>query len=250
MNNSGERKKIRLQKFFSQCGVASRRQTEAMIAAARIAVNGEVVCDYGRRIDPAVDTVTLDGEMVKHEGYGYVLLHKPKQVITTRSDTHGRKTVMELLPEKYQSFFPVGRLDYDTTGLLLLTNDGDFADTLLHPRYQIPRVYHATVVGQVQKATMAKIEKGFYLEDGFVSAKVSRLKSEQSHESRLELELTIGRKRIVRRMMAALDHKVLALKRISHGPFALKKLPYGSYRVLREEEVVEAKALCSQQHEP
>lgn len=225
--------KIRLQKFLAQCGLASRRKAEEIIAAGRVKVNGVLVTEFGVKIDPSSDTITVDGKRLQTEAMGVLIFHKPENVITTRSDTHNRKTVTDFFPEELKTYFPVGRLDRNTTGLLILTNDGDLADMLLHPRYQVPRTYIAEVEGILSEATISKIQSGFKIEDGPVQAAVKCL-HQKKNSTLVELTLHIGRKRVVRRMMGALGHPVLSLKRTVHGPFYLGDLPVGAYFVFPE----------------
>ncbi len=225
---------IRLQKYLAQCGVASRRKAEEYILAGRVRVNGKIVNEVGTKVS-AGDKVEFDGQEVATEVFGVVLLYKPLDVITTRSDTHDRATIMDLLPPEYQTYFPVGRLDQDTTGLVIMTNDGELADLLMHPRHEIDRVYIATVKYQFSAVAIGKIAQGFELEDGFVQGKVKLLASD-SRSSRLEITLRVGRKHIVRRMCTHLGHPVTELVRIQHGPFNLSGMREGEYRVVGNNE--------------
>ena len=238
--------KIRLQKFLAQCGIASRRKAEDFSAAGRVTVNKQKITEFGVKIDPVADRICVDGKRVTVEEQGVLIFNKPPSVITTRLDTHGRKTVVDYMPEEFSTYFPVGRLDRDTTGLLIMTNDGELADLMLHPRYEIPRTYVAEVDGHLAAETLEKIEAGFSLEDGPVRANVKVL-NQKTKATLVELTLHIGRKRIVRRMMKALGHPVLKLKRTVHGPFFLGNLPEGELLVFPDSKYEKLKEKIQQQ---
>ena len=216
----------RLQKFIAQCGVTSRRKAEELIQQGRVEVNGHMVIELGSKVDPIKDKVKVDGERIKTGKPGVLLMNKPEKVISTMSDPEGRRTVKHLLPRGFESFFPVGRLDWESTGLMIFTNDGELADRMLHPRFQCPRTYHIRVKGHVTKETLAKIREGVVLEDGLISAKAKFLPSE-GKGTWLELQLTEGRNRIVRRLMDKLRHPVVKLRRVKYGPFSLGRMKPG-----------------------
>src|SRR5687768_3837288 len=157
---------IRLQKFLANAGIASRRKAEDLITAGRVSVNGEVITELGTRVDPAVDRIELDGEVVQPAAPVWIALYKPPRYLTSRGDPQGRRTVYELLPQEFRGLFYVGRLDYDTEGLVLMTNDGDGAQRLQHPRFEQERVYEAVVQGAISDATIARLLDGVVLEDG------------------------------------------------------------------------------------
>jgi len=235
----------RLARFLAHAGVASRRHAEDLIAAGRVQVNGAIVTAQGTRIDPSTDTVTVDGKPVAAAArIVYVLLHKPTGYITTASDPRGRPTVLALLPEELRALriYPVGRLDIDTSGLLLLTNDGDFAQRIAHPRYAQEKVYHALVQGNPSEETLEQLRRGvdFREDDGRMHrsapAKVQRLRR-AGDTCWLALSIHEGRKRQVRRMLAAVGYPVLELRRVSIGPVSLNDLPAGQWRHLTDEEV-------------
>lgn len=234
----------RLARFLAHAGIASRRHAEELIAAGRVQVNGATVTAQGTRIDPAVDTVTVDGKpVVANSRLVYIMLHKPTGYITTASDPHGRPTVLALLPEDLRTLrvYPVGRLDIDTSGLLLLTNDGEFAQRIAHPRYAQEKVYHALVQGNPSEETLEQLRRSieFKEDDGRVHrsapAKAQRLRR-AGNNCWLSLAIHEGRKRQVRRMLASVNHPVLELRRVSIGPVSLGDLPMGKWRYLTDEE--------------
>lgn len=229
---------VRLQKYLARCGVASRRGSEALITAGRVSVNGSVVTELGTKVVPGVDEVTLDGAPVVSPDETVVLmLNKPAGFLSAMSDSHGGSCVSELVPtEEYPGLFPVGRLDKDTTGLLLFTNDGELGNALIHPRHHVPKTYRAWVKGTVGLKALASLREGVVLDDGITQpAKVGVL--ERSND-RTILELTIyeGRNRQIRRMGAAVNHPVERLERIALGPVKLGSLKCGAWRLLDDEE--------------
>lgn len=208
-----------------------------MILDGRVRVNGQVVTELGRRVSPEVDLIEVDGRVLEsREHFVYYVLHKPIGVVTTVRDPQGRPTVIELVPVR-ERIYPVGRLDQDTTGVLLLTNDGDLAYRLTHPRYGVQKRYRALVRGVVSEGTLQDLARGVFLEDGVTApAKVQRMRQE---ENRTELELTIheGRNRQVRRMLGVVGHPVISLRRLAFGPIGLGSLLPGQYRALSTQEV-------------
>ncbi len=235
----------RLARFLARAGVASRRRAEDLMAAGRVQVNGVTVTTQGTRIDPSSDIVTVDGSPVAAAArFVYVMLHKPTGYITTASDPRGRPTVLALLSDELLRLrlYPIGRLDIDTSGLLLLTNDGDFAQHIAHPRYAQEKVYHALVRGSPSEETLEQVRRGveFREDDGrayrSAPARVQRLRREGGN-CWLSLAIHEGRKRQVRRMMASVGHPVLELRRVSIGPVSLADLPAGKWRYLTDEEV-------------
>jgi 23S rRNA pseudouridine2605 synthase len=226
---SGER----LQKVLAACGYGSRRACEELIAAGRVTVNGEVA-ELGRRVDPAVDHIEVDGAPVAaRPGLVHYLLNKPRGVVTTAKDTHGRPTVVELVPSTPR-VFPVGRLDADTEGLLLLTNDGELAHRIMHPRHGVEKEYLATVAGgPVSAGALRRLREGVELEDGITApAKVS-----QPSPGVLRITIHEGRKRQVRRMCEAVGHPVTRLVRTRIGPLTDRRLRPGAWRPLTPAEV-------------
>ena len=227
----------RLQKILSARGVASRRRAEEMIAAGRVTCNGRV-CVLGDSADPDVDTILIDGKALPEaKNRIYIMLHKPRGYVTTLSDEKGRKNAAQLVADCGQRVYPVGRLDMDSEGLLLFTNDGDFANHLMHPKHEVKKVYRVTVTGFTEEA-MAALEKPIVL-DGYKIRKpdVSELRSGADGKAELLVTIHEGRNRQVRRMCAAAGMDVVRLVRIAEGPVQLAKLPLGKWRHLTEAEV-------------
>jgi 23S rRNA pseudouridine2605 synthase len=226
----------RLQKVMAAAGVASRRASEDLIAAGRVTINGEVA-ELGAKCDPAVDVVELDGERVNVDpDRVYVMLNKPRGVVSTAEDPQGRPTVVELI-NLPQRLFPVGRLDQDTEGLLLLTNDGELTHRLLHPSFEVERVYVALVPGPVRKRALAQLREGVELEDGIARATRVRVLEEERSKALVELVMTEGKKREVRRMFGALGLTVERLARVAYGGVELGELRQGKWRFLTHAEI-------------
>jgi 23S rRNA pseudouridine2605 synthase len=222
---------VRLAKYLAHSGVASRRAAEDLIRAGRVQVGGELVTDPARDVDER-SGVAVDGEPVLPEPLEVHMLNKPAGVVSTARDTHGRATVTQLVPSG-RRLYPVGRLDVDTTGLILLTNDGELANRLLHPRHEVPRTYRARVRGRPDDAALRRLRQGVALDDGPTApAKVRRVSA-----SVLEITLHEGRKRQVRRMLEAVGHPVVELERIAFGPLRLRGLEPGRHRRLTAAEI-------------
>lgn len=227
----------RLQKFIARAGVASRRRAEMLIVSGRVRVNGRPATVLGTRVRPEVDEVRVDGVRVRPGPVRWVMLNKPPGFLTTRRDDRGRDTVYDLLPESLRGLVHVGRLDRATEGLLLLTNDGEAANTLAHPRYRVEREYRAWVAGLPSRDVLRRLVSGVKLEDGLARARRARVLERGSPRSVLELVLTEGRKREVRRMCRAVHHPVQRLERVRFGPVELAGLGRGEWRDLTEAEV-------------
>lgn len=227
----------RLQKIISAAGITSRRASEEMILAGRVTVNGQVVTELGSKADPTKDLIALDGQPVKPaETFYYVLLHKPAGYVTSLKDPQGRQLVTELVKDIGERLFPVGRLDYNSEGLLLLTNDGAWANRLMHPRHQVDKEYHVRVRGKIDPQQIKKLADGVELEDGPTGATTVRLlKNDQSNDW-LSVTIREGRNRQVRRMCAAVGLFVVRLRRIRYGNLTLGGLQPGEYRLLSKEE--------------
>lgn len=241
----GNRTPMRVQKYISQAGVASRRQAEVMLGQGRIAINGERVTSPGARVVPGSDTVSLDGRVVHPAPRRWVVFHKPAGVLCTRADPHGGKTVYDLLPEWAGGLRYVGRLDRDTSGLLLLTNEGDLAARLAHPSGRVEREYLAGVAGKVTAAALRRLKRGVELEDGPARPKRVRRVELGEDEWGVRLVLTEGRKREVRRMLKAVGHPVRTLVRTRFGPFRLGALKPGSWRPAHPSELAGARSVAA-----
>jgi 23S rRNA pseudouridine2605 synthase len=229
----------RLQKIMAQAGVASRRKCEEFILAGRVKVNGIVVRELGFKADPLNDEIEVDGKIIARERPVYFLLNKPIGYITSVTDPQGRKTVLDLMNRVQERIYPVGRLDYDTSGLLLLTNDGEFANHIMHPRHELDKVYEAVVKGRMEERALARLRQGVMLEDGMTApAEAVRLRyQEKEGTSVIQLTIHEGRNRQVRRMCEAVGHPVVKLKRIRLAFLTLDGVPEGKYRPLTGEEV-------------
>jgi 23S rRNA pseudouridine2605 synthase len=231
----------RLQKILSEMGIASRRKAEELILEGRITVNGQVAT-LGMKADPGRDHLKLDGKLLfRPEPKVYIMFNKPKSVVTTLHDPEGRPTVKDFLKKVKYRVFPVGRLDYDSEGLLLLTNDGDFAQSLLHPSKKIFKTYLVKVKGEPDEVKIDKLRKGIKLIEGVTApAKIKRLRETESN-TWFEMTIYEGRKRQIRRMFMEIRHPVLKLKRIKIGGLSLGDLEPGAYRFLTAEEIERAK---------
>lgn len=227
----------RLQKYLSRLGLASRRQAEEWIRAGRVSVNGQVVTELGTKVDEARDVVRVDRRRVEPAGPPLTLIvHKPYGYVSTTRDPKGRRVVTELVGEFKGRLYPVGRLDYDATGLLVLTNDGDLAHRLMHPRYQVPRAYRVTVAGEPSKETLRLLAKGVELDGRPVAAALRVLKT-GAGKTVLEIEVREGRYHLIKRLMEQVGHPVLKLKRLAFGPLRLGRLPRGACRPLTPKEL-------------
>lgn len=260
---------MRLQKFLARAGAASRRGSENLMTAGRVTVNGKVVTELGSKVDPLTDVVAVDGvEVHLSDGAVTLMLHKPSGLLTTMSDPFGRPTVADLVPtDRYPGLFPIGRLDQDTTGLLLFSTDGDLGNRLLHPRHHVLKRYLALVEGTPSRAQLQRLREGIQLDDGPTQPAEARVLhgEEEAHARELfeepsapadasrqykaayarkakqrsvvEIGLREGRKHQVKRMLEAVGHPVRALHRAAFGPLALGDLPRGMWRLLTEAEV-------------
>jgi 23S rRNA pseudouridine2605 synthase len=241
----------RLQKILSQAGVASRRAAEKLIAEGRVSVNGTTVREMGTKADPAADDIRVDGRRIKAAPtLRYILLNKPAGYVTTRSDPQRRPTVIDLLQGVREYVYPVGRLDYDTEGLLLLTNDGDLAATLTHPRHGVERVYEARVAGVPDGEAIERLRKGIPLDGrrtqpADVDLLSRRSKGPEDRHAWLRITIREGRNRQVRRMLEAVGHPVQTLARTRIGSLTDRQLRPGMWRELRPEEVRALKKLAA-----
>lgn len=238
--------KERLQKVIAQSGLTSRRKAEQLIVDGKVKVNGEVVTKLGTRVSKK-DRVEVNGVPIESEEPVYYLLYKPREVITSLSDEKGRKVVTDLLPEIEERIFPIGRLDYQTSGILVLTNDGDFANLLMHPRYEVEKVYVAKIKGIPSKETLAKIKTGVKAENEWLRVVSYKVFSTDSKQQTMILQITLneGKNRHIRRMMDALGYPVLKLKREKYGTLTLHGLQPGEYRPLTPHEVKQMRHIAT-----
>lgn len=229
---------VRLQKFLSQAGVASRRAAETLMQEGRVRVNGAPATELGVKVDPERDVVEVDGRRIEPATPVWIALHKPRGYVTTRHDPEGRSTVYALLPAEHHTLFHVGRLDLDSEGLLLLTNDGDTAERLQHPRYEVERVYEVEIDGVLADPTHRLLLRGVELEDGPARVlALERLTTARGGRERWSVTLREGRNREVRRLFDAVGHRVQRLKRVRFGPIELGRLKSGEWRQLLPAEV-------------
>jgi len=242
--------RVRLQKFLSDAGVASRRKAEELILAGRVLVNQQIVDTLPAFVDPRADRVIVDGTPVRLRPPLYFLVHKPKGVVCTNRDPAGRPRAIDLLPPLAQRLFPVGRLDEESSGLLLMTNDGELAQQIAHPRYGVPKTYRVEVKGRVPPDLQAQLMRGVYLAEGKARAAGVEVVHRSNDRSVLKITLREGRNRQIRRMLARLGHPVLALKRVAIGPLSLKNLPVGAARELTPVELKALRGALADQRPP
>jgi pseudouridine synthase len=237
----------RIQKILAKAGIASRREAERMVVAGRVSVNGQVVEALGFKADPSRDHIKVDGRRLTHlEPKVILLFNKPRGYLSTVKDPRGRPTVMDLLKNVRWRIFPIGRLDFDAEGLLLLTNDGDLAHLLCHPRFSVPKTYLAKVAGVPEEKKLNRLRRGVMLEDGEAKAVSCSVIRQREKNSWVRVVVTEGRKRLVKRMFSAIGHTVLKLKRVEYGPIRLGGLPFGQFRYLTAEETEKLRKISSE----
>ena len=227
----------RLQKILASAGVTSRRKAEQLIRAGRVRVDGQVVTTMGFKIDPRHCRITVDGKPMRVDPPVYILLNKPAGYVTTRHDPQGRPTVMDLVADIRERVYPVGRLDLDSEGALLLTNDGRLTNRILHPRYQVNKTYAVIVRGRPSSRALRRLERGIRLEGRITSPARIRVVQEEARQTRVEIVIHEGRKRQVRKMFEAIGYPVLRLRRIAYGNLTLGALKPGTYRFLTKKDV-------------
>lgn len=234
---------IRLNRYISNAGICSRRKADELIAAGVVSVNGTVVSELGFRVDPAKDVIRYNGETLKREKMVYVLLNKPKDYITTTDDPQERRTVMQLVEKaSRERIYPVGRLDRNTTGLLLMTNDGDLAEKLSHPKNNVTKIYHAELNKSLSQGDLNKISFGLELEDGFIKPdEITYVQGASKRE--IGIQIHSGKNRIVRRIFEHLGYEVIKLDRVIYANLTKKDLPRGRWRHLDEKEIIQLKHL-------
>jgi 23S rRNA pseudouridine2605 synthase len=232
----------RIQKYLSEMGVTSRRNAEEMVLHGRVSVNGSVPQDLPVFVDPSEDDVRVDGRRVGGRKPGkpeklYFLLNKPKGVVCTQSDPAGRSRAVDLVPDLGQRVYCVGRLDKDSTGIIILTNDGELTERLTHPRYEVPKTYRVEITGSLDAEAVDKLKSGMWMDGKRTNRTALRVLRRSPDRTLLEITLTEGRNREIRRMLARLGHKVKRLHRVAIGPITDRGLKVGNFRALRRHEV-------------
>jgi len=235
---------VRLQKLLASCGLGSRRGCEELIEQGRVQVDRQVVTVLGTRVHPGSQEIRVDGAVVQPEARLYYVLNKPAGVLSTNMDPQGRLRVIDIIPTE-QRLFTVGRLDRMSEGLILVTNDGELANQLAHPRYGVTKTYRVQVAGSPTRASLAQVRKGVYLDDGLAQVDALRVKKRLARSTEMEMVLSEGRNREIRRVLARIGHKVLKLKRIAIGPLRLGKLQPGECRELTSTEVRRLRQISS-----
>ena len=229
---------VRINKFLAQCNLGSRRDVEEIILNGSIEVNGKIVKDLSTIIDTEKDVIKYDGKLLKHSTKKiYIMLHKPEKYLVTKKDDFGRATVYDILPDFNTNLHYIGRLDYMSTGLLLLTNDGDFAQKVIHPRYKLPKVYKVTVKGFISKKKIDDLRRGILIAGRRTLPAVIYIKSRNEVKTVLKVTIFEGRKRQIRKMIKSVGSEVLKLKRLQIGDLKLSKLPIGNWRHLTKKEI-------------
>jgi len=227
----------RLQKLLAHAGVASRRACEDLIREGRVSVNGHVVTRLGEKADPAQQDIRVDGRRVRCEAKVYYALNKPRGVVCTRAEGEGRRRAVDLIPRSRERLYTVGRLDKQSEGLIILTNDGEFAQRITHPRYEVPKTYVVDVRGEFGPEAEQRLRRGVFIEGGRARPRRLRVSQRSRARSRIEITLTEGRKREIRRILVRLGFPVLRLRRTRIGPLRLGALAPGKYRPLTADDV-------------
>lgn len=227
----------RLNKLLASAGLGSRRQCEELITSGRVEIDRQVVTDLGRKVDPAQHEVRVDGSPLQVGRRVYFAVNKPPGVVSTNRDPAGRTRVVDLVPAGDARVYTIGRLDQSSEGLILVTNDGELAQQLAHPRYGVEKTYHVVVAGKPEPEVLAQLRRGVHLAEGSVRAKHVKVRSERPHSTQIEIVLAEGRNREIRRMLAKTGHKVLRLRRVAIGALRLGDLPLGQSRRLSSAEI-------------
>jgi 23S rRNA pseudouridine2605 synthase len=233
---------IRLQKYIADCGITSRRKAEDLITSGRVQVNGEIVMELGTKVNPNIDVIHVDGFVADLNSVEkiYVMLHKPRGVMTTVNDPEGRETVMDLVKSISERIYPVGRLDYLSEGLLLMTNDGEVANLIMHPKFNVTKVYEVKVFGTITENILNKLRAGAYLEDGFVKPQSVRIVKQLPTKTWLEFRLNEGKNREIRKLCEAVGLTVDKLKRLAIGGLSVDGIAPGKHRILSKHQLLNA----------
>ena len=236
----------RLQKVIAASGLTSRRKAEVLISEGRVRVNGNVIREMGYKVKKG-DRIEVDGELIQKENKVYYVMNKPKKCLCTLDDEHGRKTVVSLI-DCEERIFPVGRLDYDTSGVLILTNDGEFANMIIHPRYHLPKTYYVLIDGILDTSQIKELEKGIQLDDGMTLPAKVRVRKKDYALKKTKFDLTIveGRNHQVKRMVEYFGYQVTSLHRKSIGFLKVDDMSQGSYRLLKPQEVKDLRRLANE----
>ncbi|MGE3609096.1 MAG: pseudouridine synthase [Bacteriovoracaceae bacterium] len=242
MTKSNQDILVRLQKVIADCGVTSRRKAENLILQGKVSVNGKVVTELGTKVNPHSDVIQVEGNTLELMAIDkvYIVMNKPRAYMTTLSDPEGRPTVMELIYGVKQRIFPVGRLDYLSEGLLILTNDGDLANMIMHPRYEVEKVYEVKVFGHVNEGILARIKRGVMTEDGLLKPKSVRVIEQLPNKTWLEFRLNEGKNREIRKICEAVDLTVDKLRRVAIEGLNIQSLPVGQYMFTTRKELLKA----------
>lgn len=246
---AGDGSNVRLQKVLAAAGFGSRRHCEGLITDGRVQVDRTVVSELGVKVDPESQEIRVDGDVIERPTLRYYVLNKPQGVLSTNADPDGRVRVVDLIGDS-SHLFTIGRLDRSSEGLIIVTNDGDMANKIAHPSYQVNKVYTVRVAGSIQREQLAEVRQGVYLSDGKANVESIRVKRRHKQTTELEMVLAEGKNREIRRVLARVGHKVLQLKRIAIGPVRLGELPEGAYRELTVSEVKALKLLTSEPSTP
>lgn len=237
---------IRLNKYLANQGVAARRDIKQLVKAQNVTVNGKRVTEPGVRIDPQKDIIQLNGRRIMPPKLVYYLLNKPKGIISTTADEYGRKNVLSLIPTK-QRIYPVGRLDKDTSGLIILTNDGELTNRLTHPKFHVYKVYRLSIKGRVNKAQLHAFRNGVLLDDGITAPAQIKIITESPTGTLLEVTLHEGKNRQIRRMCETVSMDLVNLQRVKFGPIGMEGLKLGQYRELTDKEIKQLREASNQQ---
>lgn len=231
---------VRLNKYIASCGYCSRRKADELIESGKVCVNGKTVTEMGFSVSNK-DKVTVENKLIKPEQLTYIRYYKPAGYITTMDDEKGRKTIYDILPEEVQNLKPIGRLDKDSTGLLILTNDGDFINEFAHPSVKVPKIYRVCAQGKMNLNDLVLMEKGIEIEKGQIAYAQARIVEFEGKDTVLEIMLTQGLNRQIRKMLDFLGHSVISLKRISMGPVDLEGLKKGQFKYIKPKQLQEIK---------